>query len=114
MPLPPSPFVHEPPPARGVAPHTPRTTQPPCCYALSASSTPESGIRFQGSGSECENDLRVVLRANHAAKTEVAGRCVDGLRHARGRSIATTVVGGAQERSALHHLARDAHRDLRV
>src|SRR5262245_2241393 len=47
--------------------------------------------------------------AHDAADAEVAGRGVDGLRHARRRAIAPAVVGRAQVRAALHDPARDVH-----
>src|SRR6185436_15900336 len=52
--------------------------------------------------------------ADHAAKAEVAGRRVDRLRHARGRPVAAAIVRRAQERTALHHLARDGQRNARI
>src|SRR5262245_45638974 len=37
----------------------------------------------------------------------MTGRGINRLGHAGGRAIAPAVIGGAQERSALHHLARN-------
>src|SRR6185436_9584205 len=47
--------------------------------------------------------------ANYAAKTQVAGRGVDGLRHARGWTIAAAVIRRAKKRTALHDFSRDLY-----
>src|SRR5690606_5908732 len=44
-------------------------------------------------------------RSHDAAEPEVGRGGVDGLRQAGGRAVAAAVVGGAQVRPALHHLA---------
>src|SRR4051812_21152673 len=44
----------------------------------------------------------------------MAGRGIDRLGHARGGTIAAAVVRRAQERAALHHLARNLQRFARV
>ena len=45
--------------------------------------------------------------ADDAAKSDVTGRRIDGLCVSRGRPVAPAVVGRAQMRAALQHLARD-------
>src|SRR5690606_15579634 len=48
--------------------------------------------------------------AHHAAKANMAGRCVDRLGIARGRAVAPAVVLAAQMRAAFEHLARHFRR----
>jgi hypothetical protein len=50
---------------------------------------------------------RARSRPDDAAKADVGGRGVDGLRLARGGPVAQAVVGRAQVRAALDHAARD-------
>src|SRR5262245_60314694 len=45
---------------------------------------------------------------DHAAESQVAGRCVHCLRHARGRAVALAVVRRAEVGAALHHPAWNA------
>src|SRR5262245_5731386 len=45
--------------------------------------------------------------AKDAAKAQMAGGCVDGLRHACRRPVTAAVIGRAQIGAALHHLAGD-------
>src|SRR5688572_26169907 len=44
-----------------------------------------------------------------AAKAQMAGRRIDRLRHARGRPVASAIIGRAQVRAALHHTTRNLH-----
>src|SRR3546814_3265872 len=45
--------------------------------------------------------------ANHAPESDVTGRTVHRFRVPRGRTIALAIVGGAQMRAALEHLAAE-------
>src|SRR5262245_11193806 len=52
-----------------------------------------------------------LIDPDHAAKSQMAGRCIDRLRHARRRAIALAVVRRTEIRSALHDPSGNA--DLR-
>jgi hypothetical protein len=51
---------------------------------------------------------RPVAGAPYAAKADMAGRAIDGLRMARGRAVALAVIWGAKMRSTLDHFPADA------
>src|SRR5215208_5616195 len=57
--------------------------------------------------SRCPGRELGVSGADDAAESDVARTGIDRVGHARRRSVAPTVVGRAQKRTALDHLARD-------
>ena len=97
----------------------PRSTSASRCASRRSSTTMTESDDKHGPKSRrfrpvVERSLRAARRsaAHDAAEPEVAGRGVDRLRKARGRPVAAAVVGRAQVRAALDHLARNADRRL--
>jgi hypothetical protein len=66
---------------------------------------PTSRAIVQGS-----HESKLFLWSDDAAKTEMARRGIDRLRHARSRSIAPAIIRRAKIRPALHYFARDSYR----
>src|SRR5580698_9322006 len=69
------------------------------------SAAPSAMIRRMASAAS----IASIHGTHDQAKAQMAGRRVDRLGHTRGWAIAPAIIGRAEIRTALHHLARDAH-----
>src|SRR5262245_320265 len=76
-------------------------------FAISHRFAPREGIPSGSLFCSTQSLCFLLARSHETAKSQMTCRRIDGLGHARRRSIAPAVVWRAQMRTAFHHFARD-------
>src|SRR5262245_14466493 len=86
-----------------------------CCWPIVGPTATKAraprGLFIAANGLVISSGTREVygsgFRTHNAPEPQMRDRGVNGLRHACGGAVAAAVVGGAEVRAALGHLARD-------